>query len=145
MIGKYSFMDSVFDITSKNLLLFSRSVMFNSLWSHRPRHTRLSCPSLSPQGGQRQWSGWGALYSTRFLGRGPSQGGQQQQRGRGTPSPGCPPTLLCSSQQLPQGLCPGPWLAHWPGFIYSRGPPVRQPGCCACPLATWNSWRVCPC
>ena len=77
-------MDSVFGITSKNLLLlFSLSVMFNSLWSHRPRHTRLSCPLPSPQGGQQQWSGWGALYSTRLLGGRPSQGGQQQQRGQG--------------------------------------------------------------
>ena len=30
------------------LLLFSRSVMSNSLWSHGLQHARLPCPSLSP-------------------------------------------------------------------------------------------------
>ena len=31
------------------LLLFSHSVMSDSLWSHELQHTRLSCPSLSPR------------------------------------------------------------------------------------------------
>ena len=31
------------------LLLFSRSVMFNSLWPHGLQHTRLSCPSPTPK------------------------------------------------------------------------------------------------
>ena len=31
-----------------NPLLFSHSVMFDSLWSHGLQHTRLSCPSPSP-------------------------------------------------------------------------------------------------
>ena len=30
-------------------LSFSHSVMSDSLWSHRPQHTRLSCPSPSPR------------------------------------------------------------------------------------------------
>ena len=33
---------------SQSLLLFSPSVMFNSLWPHGLHHTRLPCPSPSP-------------------------------------------------------------------------------------------------
>ena len=32
----------------ETLLLFSHSVMSNSLWSHGPQHARLPCPSLFP-------------------------------------------------------------------------------------------------
>ena len=31
------------------IILFSCSVLSNSLWCHRPQHTRLPCPSLSPR------------------------------------------------------------------------------------------------
>ena len=34
---------------SSPLLLFSRSVMSNSLWPHGLQHARLPCPSLSPR------------------------------------------------------------------------------------------------
>ena len=156
MIRKYSFMDSVFDIMSKNLLLlFSRSVMFNSLWPHGPQHTRLSCPLLSPQGSQWQWSGRGALYSTRLLGGGPAPGWPAAVEGPGSPS------LLGVLQhrsvpandysrvfaQVLVGTLVGTLTntQRWWRFTHSRGPPVGQPGCQACPLATWNSWRVYPC
>ena len=33
----------------RNTLLFSRSVISNSLWPHRLQHTRLLCPSPSPK------------------------------------------------------------------------------------------------
>ena len=33
----------------KDLLLFSHSVVFDSLWPHGQQHTSLSCPSLSPR------------------------------------------------------------------------------------------------
>ena len=36
-------------INKRNLLLFSHSVMSNSLWSHGLQHARLPCPSLSPR------------------------------------------------------------------------------------------------
>ena len=35
-------------IILKLLLVFSHSVMSNSLWSHEQQHARLPCPSLSP-------------------------------------------------------------------------------------------------
>ena len=36
-------------LPSKSLLLFSHSVMSNSLWPHGLQHARLACPSLSPR------------------------------------------------------------------------------------------------
>ena len=68
--------------TMNILLLFSRSVMSDSLWSHELQHTRLPCPSLSPGVCSNSWPWIGdAIQPSHSL------------------SPPSPPTLNLSQHQ----------------------------------------------
>ena len=76
--------------TMNILLLFSRSVMSDSLWSHELQHTRLPCPSLSPGVCSNSWPWIGDAIQ-------PSH-------------PLSPPSPHALSLSQHQGLLPVSWL-----------------------------------
>ena len=89
------------------LLLFSRSVMSNSLWPHGLQHARLSCPSLSPG----VWSNSCPL----------SQWCCPTISSSVTPFSSCPQSFLASRSFLSESALCIKWPKYW-SFSFSISP-----------------------